>query len=297
MKRSKPHISVIVPVYNGEKTIGRLLDSIETLRNEALTFEVLVVDNNSTDQTVNIVNQYPVKLLEFKDFQSSYAARNTGIYSANGSIVAFTDCDCIADKNWLQNIWAHFQHNDLDFLAGQIDFTFSQKPTLAEQWDAYRNLSNEKNMKLGFAATANLAVRRSLFDQIGLFPEVTSGGDFIWTNRAEKFNVKSMYAKDVIVYHKARKLKQLLNKSYRVGLGRIAVLCQLKWSTTKILFNTFTLLTPISIKDVVAFYKESNFGTPISVLKMIWMAYLCNLCEFFGILSSLKAPSSSLINR
>ncbi|MBU6401279.1 MAG: glycosyltransferase [Verrucomicrobia bacterium] len=95
-----PEVSVVVAVYNGARTLKACLDSLGTLDYPA--FEILLVDDGSTDDTARIAAQYPrVRYLRHPDNLGLSTARNTGIAAARGEIIAFTDADCRADENWL----------------------------------------------------------------------------------------------------------------------------------------------------------------------------------------------------
>src|SRR5215470_11479521 len=99
----RPSVSVVVPVRNGERTIEACLTSI--LRSdypEALR-EVVVVDNASTDRTADIVRRYPVKHVH-EPVRGRSHARNRGIQSSAGHIVAFTDADCVVAGSWLREL-------------------------------------------------------------------------------------------------------------------------------------------------------------------------------------------------
>ena len=95
-------MSVIVPVHDGAETIGRCLDALCGLDYPEHAVEVVVVDNRSTDTTREIVASYPVRLVEERGVQSSYAARNRGVMASTGEVLAFTDADCIPDRGWLR---------------------------------------------------------------------------------------------------------------------------------------------------------------------------------------------------
>lgn len=115
-----PHISIVIPVYNGAHLVGRLLDSLRELDYPSERYEVLVVDNNSTDNLAAIVAAYPVKLLYERDTQSSYAARNLGVRQAEGEIIAFTDVDCVVHPQWLRHLAAAFKDSSIGGVAGSI---------------------------------------------------------------------------------------------------------------------------------------------------------------------------------
>jgi glycosyltransferase involved in cell wall biosynthesis len=92
-----PFVSIIVPVYNGSRTIDALLTSLLALDYPPDQHEILIVDNKSTDDTRQRIQRYPVTLLEETEIQGSYAARNRGIEAAQGEILAFTDADCVVE--------------------------------------------------------------------------------------------------------------------------------------------------------------------------------------------------------
>jgi GT2 family glycosyltransferase len=95
-----PKVSVVVASYNGDRTLKACLDSL--LRLNYPDFEVILVDDGSTDTTPQIAFMHPqVRYLRHETNLGLSVARNTGISAANGAIVAFTDSDCRADEDWL----------------------------------------------------------------------------------------------------------------------------------------------------------------------------------------------------
>ena len=211
-----PQISIIIPVYNGAHIIGRLLDSIRQLNYPTNRYEVLVIDNNSTDDLKRAVAVYPVKLLHEQDVQSSYAARNLGIKQAGGEILAFTDADCLVHPQWLRRLQAAFQDPAVGGAAGAIygveparswveevlnrrhhmssisnfpsdngaEATLKQsfkKPTrrlprLLERLGLVTYYNDTRLPRLPVAPTANVAYRREVFDKVGLFDATYFGG-------------------------------------------------------------------------------------------------------------------------
>ncbi len=97
---SYPKVSIVVASYNGERTLDSCLKSLQHLNYPA--YEVLLVDDGSTDSTESIARRYPeVQYIKHEQNQGLSVARNTGIAAATGEIVAFTDSDCRADEDWL----------------------------------------------------------------------------------------------------------------------------------------------------------------------------------------------------
>jgi glycosyltransferase involved in cell wall biosynthesis len=213
-------ISIIIPVYNAEKYIEKLLHSLFNQTYEG-DFEIIAVDNKSTDNSRAILDKYKDKVIILDENKKTGpgAARNKGIANSKGRIIAFTDADCVADKNWLKNGIRNINENNGDIIGGKVKFYFSKKPTISEYFDSTFHLQNEITIKnIGAAATCNLFTRKKVFNKIGFFPEL-DGEDFIWTKKATKHNFKLKYCKNTIIYHPARKFKSLFKKQLRVGKG------------------------------------------------------------------------------
>jgi len=94
-----PKISVVICAYNAERTMRACLESLRTLRYPQ--YEVIVVNDGSTDRTLEIAQQFPEARIISQENKGLSAARNVGIDAATGDIVAFTDSDCVVDPDWL----------------------------------------------------------------------------------------------------------------------------------------------------------------------------------------------------
>jgi glycosyltransferase involved in cell wall biosynthesis len=102
-------VSVIIPVYNEEKCIKNFLDSL--MRQEEKPDEIIVVDNNCTDETVSIVKKYKeIKIIQEK-IQGIIHARNAGFNAANGDILTRCDADTIVPIDWIKKIKNDFANN------------------------------------------------------------------------------------------------------------------------------------------------------------------------------------------
>jgi glycosyltransferase involved in cell wall biosynthesis len=222
----KPMVSIIVPVYNGEKFIGTCLDSLKNQTFSKDRYEVIVVDNGSTDKSIEIAKQYDVFLI--KEWQrGSYAARNSGIKIARGKINGFIDVDCIASNNWLEQAVRYFSSNpNAGILSGKVEFFSEATLTVWGYFDKNTFLNQEHSVKTGTAKTANLFVKKTVFEKIGLFSdEFSSGGDVYWTASAVQKGFPIHYEAAVIVFHPVRNnFSEITKKCYRVGLGKGQIL-------------------------------------------------------------------------
>ena len=112
-----PRVSVVVASYNGAHTLADCLASLERLRYP--DYEILLVDDGSTDHTAEIAARFPsVRLLRHERNLGLSAARNTGIAAATGEIVAFTDADCRADEDWLHHLVGALLESDAVGVGG-----------------------------------------------------------------------------------------------------------------------------------------------------------------------------------
>ncbi len=230
MKESKtelPFVSIIVPVYNGEHFMAKCLDSLLKQSYPRDKYEVIVVDNNSDDQSALIARSFDgVKVFHEKK-RGSYAARNFGISVARGHIIAFIDVDCIAAGNWLEQAARCLAARPCaGIVSGRVEF-FSPEPlSVWGYFDRNTFLNLEHSARAGVSKTANMFVRRSLFDAIGLFDgDLLSGGDVEWTARAVTAGFALDYCPGAVVQHPVRNtLRAVAAKCYRVGLGKGQVL-------------------------------------------------------------------------
>lgn len=284
-----PTVSVIVPVYNAEKNIGKLIESLLNQDYPKELLEIIVVDNNSTDKSRRIVKKYPVELLQERDVQSSYAARNTGIRRARGEILAFIDSDCEAEAEWIKAGVEALTSGSADLAGGCVEFMYSKRRTASEYLDSVTQMHTASTInERDVAATANLFVRATLFDDIGLFPDdVKSGGDWQWTGKAVKNGFRLVYAPKAVAKHPARRLIPLLRKGFRIGGGMIPTMIQETKPTRTIIYAVLMLFKPPRLLRVKKLLSEKGSPEMNEKLLRIWLVlYLWSLSKACGALVS-----------
>lgn len=199
--------SIIVPFLNEEKYIK---DSALSLLNPDFNkdeYEIIFIDNGSTDNSVNILKQYPKIKLLHETKKSSYAARNKGLSVAKGSIIAFTDADCIASKDWLSTIKTSFGRTEASILIGKRKFKDSSPLSLKILSD-YENMKasytiNSSDKKYFMGYTNNMAVKAELFKDISGFSEIERGGDTEFIHKILDRNPETQikYSNDMLITH------------------------------------------------------------------------------------------------
>lgn len=278
-----PFVSVIVPVYNDVARIRDCLDVLTAQDYPDSRYEVVVVDNGSTDETLRILADFAVRRLAEPVVRSSYAARNVGLRAAVGSVLAFTDSDCRPGKDWLtQGVRALA---GADLAGGAVRFTFSARPSGAELFDSISNMQMERNVaERGVAKTANLFVRSRVVAAVGEFPPVRSGGDVAWTRRATEAGFRLVYAPEAVVDHPARRLPELLAKQHRVGCGQPFVWASTGWSALGVMRAVARALVPgTSPQGVVAALRRGSIEAGPTTACRAWLAlWACQFATLTG---------------
>lgn len=205
---SAPLFTVVIPVRNNRDGVCAVLECLERQTVSPKWFEVIVGDDGSTppfeappgllDGRVRVVRIPP---------RTSYAARNAAAAEARGSILAFTDSDCLPDPRWLEE--AHKELEEADVVAGEVTFL---RPGDTNVWSLLTIdmfLDQGQNVKLSRGVTANLIVRRELFEDMNGFDEtLPSGGDYEFVDRAVGRGARLRYGRRSIVRHPTMKNRQ-----------------------------------------------------------------------------------------
>lgn len=220
-----PRVSVIIPAYNEALKIDGCLESLQNLNYPKDRFEIIIVDNKSTDGTGEMVKKHDAILLHETAMQSAYAARNTGILSAKGEIIALTDADCVVDQNWLCRLVAPFQDPAVGGVGGKV--INYPATTLVEEFIQqempYEHCDQDDGRFLSGLITSNCAYRRQDLIDVGLFNMMFDCSDIELSWRLQmKTGKRIVLLPDAVVYHKHRSsVKQLFWWQYRFGFGQI----------------------------------------------------------------------------
>jgi glycosyltransferase involved in cell wall biosynthesis len=221
-----PKLSVIVPVYNGEPTILECLVSLLEQDYPRDFYEVIVVNNRSTDKTAQIVKTFDVMYLMENETQSPSAARNLGAKVAHGDILVFFDADQIAQKNYLSKLIIGWEDSSYGAFGGKcmaLD-NISEKYLMESQQVSEELI--ERGLKINGSIYHMLgagisAYRKDIFNQLGGFdPKMFSSEDFDLALRLQKQSgLKIKYNFDAYCFHYSRNAVGLLKREYRIGLG------------------------------------------------------------------------------
>lgn len=220
---SSPTLSVVIPSYLDvdatRLTVLRLLPQLQPHD------ELLVVDNGPFEDQAALrsaLGQPGALQLLHCPTRGSYAARNLGAAQARGEILAFTDAGCLPTAGWLAAIRRHFAQRDEPRVTGPIRMSYAGgRPSICALVDERMHLHQQRYVGEGWAATANVAVRRVAFEAVGGFdPSLASGGDLEFGQRCSDAGLAIGWDERVAVEHEARAtLSALLAKRRRVLAG------------------------------------------------------------------------------
>jgi glycosyltransferase involved in cell wall biosynthesis len=185
-----PEISVIVSTFNRQQSLNRTIECL-LAQQDAPSYEVVIVDNRSTDTTAAMVALHSARdervRYVYEPRQGASYGRNAGIRHAMAQILAFTDDDIVPDRDWLARISVDFrEHPDIGCIGGKVLPRWPAHPPAwltPEQWSPLALLDYGEPQSLDRSnpkclITANMAVRRQVFTQIGDFrPGLQKIGD------------------------------------------------------------------------------------------------------------------------
>ena len=238
-------ISVIICTCNRSNDLKDILDCLLNQKFEAnWDYEVIIADNNSRDNTREVVESYMSKFKGnlrylFEHRQGKPFALNFAIKEAKGRILAFTDDDCLLEESYLMSIYKIFREydNDVGILGGKIfprwincsppawlNEIFAQPPESKDGKPNFNKITlqgvlgildygnkpfiidcNQKNHNFHEFYGANLAIKKNVLNEYGYFNlKKTRSQDSEICLRLFKAGVKGIYAPNVIVYHKIR---------------------------------------------------------------------------------------------
>lgn len=215
--------SVIVPVYMQWDLVPDLLDRLRHQTASADLFEIILV-NNGTDAPPPLSLPVNARVIECST-PGSYAARNAGVAVSRGRWLAFTDADCRPEPTWLAALLAAGTGRTKQLLAGRVRMvTDSVRPSLAEAYELVRGIPQDRYVRHGYAATANLAVEREVLDAINGFDSTRlSGGDAEFCRRAGAAGFPITYIEAAVVEHPARAtMMEVIRRTRRIKGGQVA---------------------------------------------------------------------------
>jgi glucosyl-dolichyl phosphate glucuronosyltransferase len=237
------NVSVVMSTYNRSSVLGQALQGLLNQDTGGLSYEIVVVDNNSTDNTKQVVESYaqldPKVRYVFEKKQGVAYGRNTGIEVAQGEYLAFCDDDVVVPPNWIRQMHAALlRYPDADFVGGKVLVRWEVPPP---RWIDHRMAPlacqdfGDEPFKVSLEyqrclISANLGVRRRAFERAGLFDPTTqrvgdgigSTEDFDWELSVWQNGGHGMYVPDVVCSAEvpARRMVKSYHRRWHLGHGK-----------------------------------------------------------------------------
>lgn len=222
MSQNRPKVSVIIPVYNGEKIISECINSLkkQTFREK---YEIIIVDDGSTDNTAKIVKKIKGVVFLKQKHKGPAVARNFGAKKVRSEILLFTDADCIVEKDWIKQMIEPFKKKEI--IGVQGSYKTKQKSVVArfaqlEIEERYERMKSKKY--IDFIGSYSAGYRKNIFLKSGGFDEsfpMASGEDPELSFKLAESGHKMVFTTKAIVYHKhpsnlGKYLKQKFWRAY-----------------------------------------------------------------------------------
>lgn len=222
-------VSVVVPCYNSTRTIRICIESILTQRED--DYEVIVVDDASTDGSLSILKEYPrIKVVPLNKNRGPSFARNVGVRESSGEILIFLDSDCfVKDPDWIRK---HGERLNREFrksiVGGPVN---ADGPGLIGKTFTYNNwyVCHPKLVSLPWGVwhlqSTNMSMFRKTFEDLGGFDEsLRAGEDVEFCARAVRQGYALEYCSHILVYHENRTLfRQFMKINFDYGKTRITM--------------------------------------------------------------------------
>jgi len=174
-------VSVIIPALNEEQFIPRCLAGVTSVYYPSGLIEIIVVDNGSTDRTVNLAREFGATVMQVPNKSVGFL-RNAGAAAARGEILAFLDADCVPDKSWLFNATRVLSEEDC--VTGSRVAVPKGSTWIEQLWYGGSRMGR---YAVNYINSGNLVLRKDIFLQVGGFnEELVTGEDAEFCVRARK---------------------------------------------------------------------------------------------------------------
>ena len=210
-------VSAIVPVRNGANSLPALLDSLRRQTLARDRYEVIVVDNGSSDGSAEVAEASGARVVT-EPIANRARARNAGAAAATSRLYAFTDADCVADPRWLEELLSNRAKGAL--VAGDVKLRTRPTPNAIERFEGLWRFGQRFWVDQGWAATANLLVDADAFDAIDGFDTTWRhiGEDVDFCFRARRAGYELAFCDTALVEHEGeRTLGPLMGRCFRHG--------------------------------------------------------------------------------
>ena len=231
---NEPFFSIIIPARNAENIIVRCLESLKKLNYPKEKYEIVIADSNSTDKTAEIAKSRGVIVVPNKG-GTVCSGRNFGFKISRGDFIAFSDADCVMDKDWIKNSIKYFRDSSVGGVGGPnitpddetafgkaVGFVFNQ--AIFSAGSIHGRILN-KIREVKSIPGCNMIFKREALQKVMPMDEtLIEAEDYIMNQKIRELGYKLLYTPDTIVWHYRRPSpKKFLKQMHRYALGRLLI--------------------------------------------------------------------------
>lgn len=320
-KREKEvEVTLYIPCYNAENHIKFCLEAV--LKQTYPIGEILVIDDGSTDRTVDILTRFPIKIIKCVENKGLAAVRNIAIKNAKGKFLASLDADCIPKTNWLEELMKNFS-SGVAGVGGRL-----LEPYISSTMDLWRSShmkqdwGNNKSQSVSFLFGSNNVFRKKILREVGCYNERYRNNyeDVDISRRIIKKGYSLVYEPEAITNHiKKDDLSSVLDtfwnwnfayhlekgyyKNYRsmqkkikenIGTANRLLREDLQRNNLQLIYPDFLLAIHLSLRDLLFMFNNENKSLTIKN-KPFYLLYLNLLDLIFFYRIPLKKKLKTLI--
>jgi cellulose synthase/poly-beta-1,6-N-acetylglucosamine synthase-like glycosyltransferase len=272
------YVSIIIPVLNEERVIGECLSAICRLNTPKEKYEVILVDNGCTDDTLKIANKFNVRIIQGSEQlkETVSAARNLGVKYSRGDILAFVDADCIVTDNWLKN--ALYCLEEYAACAVGHKYNLPKNSRCVEKaWDSLFK-EQERKGEVDWLPAGNFIILRNCFESVGGFDEsliTNEDCDLCYRLRKRGYVILSDPTISVIHLGTPQKYYEIFKKELWHGKGAFQIFlkdfCSVR-NMRPVIFAIFYLICYVGISINLVLYILSQHFIAFLLLLTFSMA-------------------------
>lgn len=287
-KMQKKFVSIVIPTRNAAKTLHSCLESLQNLNYPKSELEIIITDGMSTDDTTKVATSYDVKVVTNKKI-SIATGRNLGFAKASGELIAFTDADCIVDKNWISHSIKYFDdplvagvsgpiHTplDQDYFGSSVAFLFSLSVYLAIS--THHEKEKQAREVDDFPTCNAIYTADALSKVMPLDENLFSGSDVELNYKLRQAGYKLLSTPDIEVWHYKRSTpRSLFHQMKRYAIGRL----QLGKKYTKLIkfvHIAVGLAIPALLFFLASFFISRAFFGIMCALGFLSLFLICGVC-------------------
>jgi len=262
-------VSIIIPAYNAERTIGECLGAIKNLDWDG-EIEVIVIDDSSTDNTIKIARCFPeVKIIPLPHGGAA-RAMNIGIKAASHDIVVSVDSDAILEKDWLQKAIPMFDNPNVAAVSGYVKGR--NRKLIGKITGYHTELRHQRRpWYVDAMGSANTAYRREAIIKVGMIDEkMNVGYDHDIAHRLHAAGYLLILNKEAKCYHYWREdLKRYVKQQYGYAYSRLILAGKSGKVYNRVSTLGMVLQVPITLVIILGAILGSILSTPLALLALL----------------------------